>query len=128
MGDDLPVRLRERADARDLAREYLEPVATLLREAAAEIERLRLRLERDAATYATMQKGMESQAELADALKQETRSLRAAAALALEWLDGRQDNRAGDEEAARALRAALGPAVTPAPPTAGDLAEYDDTE
>jgi hypothetical protein len=93
VGDDLPARLRERADAHGLARGYLEPVATLLREAAAEIE-----------------------------------ALRAAAALALKWLDGRQDNRAGDKEAAKALRAALGPGVTTAPPAAGGNADNDDAE
>ncbi len=36
---------------------------------------LALRLERDAVTYATMQKGMESQAELMDGLKQRCREL-----------------------------------------------------
>jgi chromosome segregation ATPase len=55
----------------------IEHVAASLAGARAEVAALKLRLERDAATYATMQKGMESRAELADGLKQRARTLEA---------------------------------------------------
>ncbi len=47
---------------------------------AAELERLQLQYERDQSAYRLMQKGMESQAELMDGLKQQARSFQALAA------------------------------------------------
>ncbi len=45
----------------------------------AELERLQLQYERDQSAYRLMQKGMESQAELMDDLKQQARSYKAVA-------------------------------------------------
>jgi hypothetical protein len=73
---------------------------------------LKLRLERDAATYALMQKGMERQAELMDGLKQDCRNfgfrverLESTIYKVLKLLEKGEDR---DEGVAEMLREALG--------------------
>ncbi len=70
------LRLREEARAKDGIIEELREALTVRS----------LRLERDSRTYATMQKGMESQAELMHGLKQRVRELEAEVARLREYV------------------------------------------
>ncbi len=83
----------------------------------AELERLQLQYERDQSAYRLMQKGMESQAELMDGLKQQARSYKAvaerlAAALTVaikycHWRHGGEKDRA-EADLAAAREAGVG--------------------